>query len=240
MSALAVVSFPIERESILDRNKRQVFVSVAMLAMLGVFGDLHPACALDLGLLPRERRHKIVRIIRGESRPEGYVTVELPARWPSTDYLAELVHEWGYCPSAAWSVPYHPMPTSIDRRKARRTPTIDEADSFSDKRHAELGNFSKFQNTPDPMHPYVPASPMRRTTTSIAKRRSEKFLEEHDILGSMRDVHMAFAVAKCITRGKSARVVANEEGLSFVALHRALARANERIRDLENGEASQV
>lgn len=236
MSALAVVAIP-------ELCEREMFFAVSILALLGVFGDLHPAYA---ELLPRERRNVTRRVVRGEPRPEGYATVELPARWPSTDYLAELVHEWGYCPSAAWSVPHHEMPTSIDRRQARCFSSLDEIEAMSEKRLAKECKETKYANfakTPDPLHPYIPASPMRRTMTSIAKRRSKKFLEENDILKTIRDVHMQLAVGKCITTGKSSRAVALEEGLSFVALHRALARANERIRDLdkENDEqASEV
>jgi hypothetical protein len=99
MSALAVVSFPIDRESILDRNKREVFCTISLLALLGCLHVPAHINTVDEENFFRDRRGvaALGYVRRTEPRPEGYVTVELESAWPSYNFeLRQVGGAWEY------------------------------------------------------------------------------------------------------------------------------------------------
>jgi hypothetical protein len=166
--------------------------------------------AYDAGLLPRERRHKSIRIVRGEPRPNNYTTVELPTQWPSKDYLAELVKKFGYCPSAAWGAAYHVAPTND-----RRAVTVNEVlgDSSSDDWQASR------TATLHPTHPYIPASPWNRDTKTGSGFRAKTVTRAiQKVLPRISDAH-ANAVFEFMTRRRPAAMVAESYGVPVKSLY---------------------
>jgi hypothetical protein len=194
-------------DDVLAHSKLAVYVSIALLATLGVFGDLHPPYN---ELLPSERRHISILVTRGEPRPDNYTTVELPKRWPSTDYLAWLVKDMGYCSSAAWGAVYHVAPTND-----RRAVTLNEVlgDSSADDWQANRST------TLHPEHPYIPASPQSRNTTVGGNFHAETVTRAiAEVLPGISDAH-ARGLFDILTKRRPAVKVAEALGVKVGTMY---------------------
>jgi hypothetical protein len=118
-------------------NGSALFFSVGLLVLLGVF--VSPTERRETENFWRARRDKTIRFYRGESRPKGYRTVKLQSQWPSTALLCAIA-KLGYPKGAIFS------------------------SSYFDENREE--NHVGARQAIHPEHPYLPATPELRGTTT--------------------------------------------------------------------------
>src|SRR4029077_1646843 len=133
----------------------------------------HPSVRKRLGVerRNRSRSHRTLPppVWHGEPRPSGFRTVRLRTEFPSLDYLIRVCRDSGYPWSAAGAAlprahaPWvHPW---SDRRRSGCTNLGEIEREGNADSGAQRGYASQYdsQQYIDPYHPYVPASPARRT-----------------------------------------------------------------------------
>jgi hypothetical protein len=101
----------------------------------------------------------------GEARPKGYREVHLTSNYPSSSYLTDLVSNYGYSGSAAFSAMSHahtPWVYQIDRRHARTLEGGDNETPATEHEHQVIMGD----------RPYVPASPFTESTMPTFKKKT--------------------------------------------------------------------
>jgi hypothetical protein len=150
-----------------------------------------------------ERRYTTLWRLAPDERPKGARRVTLESRFPSIKYLTYLVSELGYDGSAAFAAMargHLPYLHAVDRRKARGA-------------------------NPDPVvhprHPYIPASPGRRTTVGggLTKEKVSRALAQRAWDDNTRE-----GVFEVVYFRQSAKRVAAERGLKLTTVYQYSSR----------------
>jgi len=152
---------------------------------------------------------------------EGLVAVphDFPSEFPSSSYLLELVHKYGYSVDATLSamsrahIWRNPRP---DRRRNGGHPT---EDGQMDGQYANAG-FAQ------PAHPYNPAAPNRRTERGGGFSRAQVLAS----VARMRTSdNMRLACIEVVYRRRSPKAVAKEYSIKWETLRTYATRVRQRI-----------
>jgi hypothetical protein len=157
----------------------------------------------------------------GGDTTEGLFAVphDFPSEFPSSSYLLELVHKYGYSVDATLSamsrahIWRNPRP---DRRRNGGHPT---ADGQMDGQYANAG-FAQ------PAHPYNPAAPNRRTERDGGFSHAQVLAS----VARMRTSdNMRLACIEVVYRRRSPKGVAKEYGIKWETLRTYATRVRQRI-----------
>jgi len=170
----------------------------------------------------RSRLHRTLRAPCWCAEPPKPGTVQLRSNFPSLGYLlylARLGYPW-VAASAALSRAHAPWahPHS-DRRRNTCTGLSDIEGTFESKgdpRNSQYFPQSEGQEYFDPYHPYVPASPARRTKAGggFTQLQVVKAIANHGW-----DTETSYALYEIFFKGKPTKVAAEERGLRVTTLY---------------------
>jgi hypothetical protein len=158
----------------------------------------------------------------GTPCPSGYRTVRLRTWFPSIGYLVKLCGDFGYtwgAAGAALSRGHAPWSHPHSDKRRNRCGGMDEIEREGNiDSGARRGYAPQYdsQEYIDPYHPYVPASPARRTKSGggFTQLQAVEAIANHGW-----DTKTSYALFEIFFKGKSTKEAANERSLPIRTLY---------------------